>query len=85
MARFIFTEENYDDFYYGKGSTYPDVNGAVGILFEQASPRGYANEGANGVVRFPFTIRNQVTTTLSSIEATQALRVDLLNYQREFY
>ena len=31
-----FTEESFDDFYYGKGSTYPDVNGGVGILFEQA-------------------------------------------------
>ena len=85
IGSLYFTEENYDDFYYGKGSTYPDVNGAVGILFEQASSRGHANEGANGVVRFPFTIRNQVTTTLSSIEATQAMRVELLNYQRDFY
>jgi len=85
IGSLYFTEENYDDFYYGKGSTYPDVNGAVGILFEQASSRGHAQEGPNGVVRFPFTIRNQVTTTLSSIEAVQALRVDLLNYQREFY
>ncbi|ALW85824.1 zinc carboxypeptidase [Hymenobacter sedentarius] len=85
IGSLYFTEENYDDFYYGKGSTYPDVNGAVGILFEQASSRGHAQEGANGVVRFPFTIRNQVTTTLSSIEAMQALRVDLLNYQRDFY
>ncbi len=31
-----FTKEGYDDFYYGKGSTYPDINGGVGILFEQA-------------------------------------------------
>ncbi|WP_375436220.1 M14 family metallopeptidase [uncultured Hymenobacter sp.] len=85
MGSLYFTEENYDDFYYGKGSTYPDVNGAVGILFEQASSRGHAQESVNGVLRFPFTIRNQVATTLSSIEAVQALRVDLLNYQREFY
>ena len=85
IGSLYFTEENYDDFYYGKGSTYPDVNGAVGILFEQASSRGHAQESVNGVLRFPFTIRNQVTTTLSSIEAVQALRVDLLNYQRDFY
>ncbi|GAA3994810.1 M14 family metallopeptidase [Hymenobacter fastidiosus] len=85
LGSLYFTEENYDDFYYGKGSTYPDVNGAVGILFEQASSRGHAQESVNGIVRFPFTIRNQVATTLSSIEAVQALRVDLLNYQREFY
>ncbi|WP_241502252.1 M14 family metallopeptidase [Hymenobacter glacialis] len=85
IGSLYFTEENYDDFYYGKGSTYPDVNGAVGILFEQASSRGHAQESANGVLRFPFTIRNQMVTTLSSIEAMQALRVDMLNYQRDFY
>jgi hypothetical protein len=36
-----FIEENYDDFYYGKGSSYPDING-IGILFEQASKRACA-------------------------------------------
>ncbi|MBC6608232.1 zinc carboxypeptidase [Hymenobacter sp. BT188] len=85
IGSLYFTEEGYDDFYYGKGSTYPDVNGAVGILFEQASTRGHAQESVNGVLRFPFAIRNQVATTLSSIAAVQAMRVDLLTYQRDFY
>src|SRR5699024_8702895 len=40
--RLYYTEENYDDFYYGKGSTYPDINGGIGILFEQASSRSHA-------------------------------------------
>lgn len=80
-----FTEENYDDFYYGKGSTYPDIHGAVGILFEQASSRSHAQESVNGVLRFPFTIRNQFLTTLSSLEALQAMRLELLQYQRNFY
>lgn len=85
IGSLYFTKENYDDFYYGKGSTYPDVNGAVGILFEQASSRGHAQQTANGVLRFPFTIRNQFTTTLSTLEAARALRADLLNMQRSFY
>ena len=34
-----YTEESFDDFYVGKGSTYPDIQGSVGILFEQASSR----------------------------------------------
>jgi hypothetical protein len=80
-----FTKENYDDFYYGKGSTYPDVQGSIGILFEQASSRGHAQRTTNGVLTFPFTIRNQLTTSFSTIEAAQALRVELLNYQRDFY
>ena len=80
-----FTKENYDDFYYGKGSTYPDVQGSVGILFEQASSRGHAQKTTNGILTFPFTVRNQLTTSFSTIEAAQALRVEMLNYQRDFF
>ncbi|MFD2245775.1 M14 metallopeptidase family protein [Pontibacter ruber] len=85
IGSFYYTEESYDDFYYGKGSTYPDVNGAVGILFEQASSRGHAQESTNGVLSFPFTIRNQFTTTLSTLEAVQNMREELLAHQRDFY
>ncbi len=85
IGSLYFTKEGYDDFYYGKGSTYPDVNGAVGILFEQASSRGHSQETDNGLLTFPFTIRNQFTTALSTLEAAKNLRKDLLNYQREFY
>ncbi|MEJ8803941.1 M14 metallopeptidase family protein [Pontibacter sp. H249] len=85
IGSFYYTEESFDDFYYGKGSTYPDVHGAVGILFEQASSRGHAQESTNGVLSFPFTIRNQFTTTLSTLEAAQAMREELLTHQRDFY
>jgi hypothetical protein len=85
IGSLYFTKENYDDFYYGKGSTYPDVNGAIGILFEQASSRGHAQETINGVLRFPFTIRNQFVTMLSTIEGGNALRKEFLEWQREFY
>ena len=85
IGSLYFTKENYDDFYYGKGSTYPDVQGCIGILFEQASSRGHAQQTSNGILRFPFTIRNQFTTTLSTLEATVAMRKDLLNYQRDFF
>lgn len=85
IGSLYFTKENYDDFYYGKGSTYPDVNGAIGILFEQASSRGHAQQTSNGVLRFPFTIKNQFTTTLSTLEAAKNLRKELLDWQRDFY
>ena len=48
IGSLYFTKENYDDFYYGKGSTYPDINGCIGILFEQATSRGHAQETNNG-------------------------------------
>ena len=80
-----FTKEQYDDFYYGKGSTYPDIHGSIGILFEQASARGHLQESENGLLSFPFAIRNQVVTSLSTQKAGLALRKELLEYKREFY
>lgn len=85
IGSLYYTEEKYDDFYYGKGSTYPDANGAVGILFEQASSRGHAQETINGVLTFPFTIRNQFTVAISTLEAAKNMRVKLLSYQRDFF
>jgi hypothetical protein len=79
--RLYFTEESYDDFYYGKGSTYPDVHGAVGILFEQASPRGHVQESTTGEVSFPFAIQNQVTTSLSTFEGSLVNKAGLLAFQ----
>ncbi|GAB4334842.1 MAG: M14 family metallopeptidase [Flammeovirgaceae bacterium] len=80
-----YTQESFDDFYYGKGSTYPDIQGSIGILFEQASSRGHAQESEQGVVIFPFTIRNQLTTALSTLQAAFNMRKELLDYQRDFY
>jgi hypothetical protein len=85
IGSLYYTEESFDDFYYGKGSTYPDIQGAVGILFEQASSRGHVQETAGGLLSFPFTIRNQFTTALSTLEAVAALRTSLLDEQRNFY
>lgn len=85
IGSLYYTKEGYDDFYYGKGSTYPDAQGCVGILFEQASSRGHAQQTINGVLTFPFTIRNQFTTTLSTLAAARAMRTDLNRYQRDFY
>ena len=80
-----FTEESFDDFYYGKGSTYPDVNGGIGILFEQASSRGHIQETINGPLTFPFTIKNQLLTSLSTFKAAVENRKALLDYQAKFY
>ena len=85
LGSLYFTKERYDDFYMGKGSTYPDLNGAVGILFEQASVRGHLQENAHGERTFPFAIRNQVVTSLSTLDAVNQLRLELLTHQRNFY
>ena len=85
IGSLYYSEEDYDDFYYGKGSTFPDIHGGIGILFEQASSRGHAQESDNGVLTFPFTIKNQFTTALSTLKAGIALKKDLMTYQIDFY
>ena len=85
IGSLYYSKENYDDFYFGKGSTYPDVNGSIGILFEQASSRGHLQQSQNGVLTFPFTIKNQLTTTLSTLKAASSLREELLAYMNNFY
>ncbi len=83
--RLYFSREVFDDFYFGKGSTYPDLHGSIGILFEQASVRGHLRQTANGQKSFAFAIKNHFITSLSTIKASYELKEDLLNYQRNFY
>lgn len=85
IGSLYYTKASFDDYYYGKGSTYPDANGCIGILFEQASSRGHLQESSNGLLSFPFTIRNQFVTSLSTQEATATMREELINFKRDFY
>lgn len=85
IGSLYYTEESFDDYFYGKGSTFPDINGSIGILFEQASSRGHMQESENGILTFPFTIRNQFTTILSTLKAADSMREELLEYQHGFY
>lgn len=83
--RYYYTKESFDDFYFGKGSTYPDIHGGIGILFEQASSRGHLRETENGLLSFPFGIKNQFLTSLSTVRASVNLKDNLLEYQKEFF
>lgn len=85
IGSLYYSGESYDDFYIGKGSTYPDVNGCIGILFEQASSRGHLQESDNGLISFPFTIRNHVATALATHKGILEKREKILNFQRNFY
>lgn len=85
QGRLYFTKEAFDDFYAGKGSTYPDLQGAIGILFEQASSRGHAQDSINGVLEFPFTIQNQFITSLTSMYGAHANKRWFNDYQQRFY
>lgn len=79
-----FTEEAFDDFYAGKGSTYPDLHASIGILFEQASSRGHLQESINGDLDFPTTIKHQVMSSFSTLEGSLANASKLKAFQQEF-
>jgi hypothetical protein len=80
-----YAEETFDDYYFGKGSSYPDANGSIGILFEQAGFRGRIRETDNGVRTLAYGIRNQFMVSLSTLEAAMQLKGELLSFQKEFY
>jgi hypothetical protein len=85
IGSLYYTRESFDDFYVGKGSTYPDLMGVVGILFEQASSRGLESETVDGNLHYAFTVRKQFVASLSTLEGVVAIRQDLLRHQRDFY
>lgn len=85
IGSLYFTEEGYDDFYVGKGSSYPDLHGSIGILYEQAGVKGHLRETPGFLLSFPYAIRNQFTTSLSTMEAGVAMREKLLEHHRTFY
>jgi hypothetical protein len=80
-----FTEERFDDFYMGKGSTYPDLHGAIGILFEQGSTRALLAKNERYTRSFAETVANQIRTSLSSFRSLDNLHDDLLKHQQKFY
>ncbi len=80
-----FTRELFDDYYVGKGSTYPDLTGGIGILFEQGSARGHVQDTVYGKRTFTDAVANQVRTSISTLQAGHALTDELIDYQREFF
>jgi hypothetical protein len=80
-----FTEDTYDDFYYGKGSTYPDINGSIGILFEQPRINGPLFDRDSGLLTFSDAIQNHVRVSLSTLEGSHELSADLKKYQAGFF
>jgi len=85
IGSLYYSEEGFDDFYIGKGSSYPDIHGSVGILFEQAGVKGHLRETPGGMLSFPFAIKNHVTVSLSTLDAALKMKEKLLGSQRSFY
>ena len=80
-----FTKEVFDGTYPGYGSSYPDLQGGLGLLFEQASSRGHVQRTAYGQLTFPFTIRNQLVSGMATVRAAVENKEYLRKYQKDFF
>jgi len=84
-ARLYFHGESFDNFYVGKGSTFPLVNGGVGVLFEAGAARGREIETPNGLRTYRENIRKHFMTSIAIAQSAVDLRADYLQYQKSFY
>lgn len=85
IGSLYYSKESFDDFYYGKGSTFPDITGAVGILFEQASSRALKTTTTSGELNYAFTIKNHFNASLGTLEGLWKMKDAFLTHQRNFY
>ncbi len=85
IGSFYFSKEVFDGTYPGYGSSYPDLQGGLGLLFEQASSRGHKQTTDFGEITFPFTIRNQYTSSITTIKAAVENKALLRKYQQDFF
>ena len=80
-----YTEDFYDDFYYGKGSTYPDITGSIGILYEQPRVNGAVMNRKSGPLEFTEAIHNQVRASLSTLKGAYEMSDEFKQYQAGFF
>ena len=85
IGSLYFTKEVFDGTYPGYGSSYPDLQGGLGLLFEQASSRGHKQDRPSGEISFPFTIRNQFISSISTVKAAVNNKDYLKQYQQQFF
>ena len=85
IGSLYFTKEVFDNSYPGYGSTYPDIHGGLGLVFEQASSRGHVQRSTTKDVTFAFTIRNHVRTSIATVRAAIDNRELMLKHQQEFF
>ncbi|WP_405381394.1 M14 family metallopeptidase [Maribacter sp. LLG6340-A2] len=85
IGSLYFTKEVFDGTYPGYGSSYPDLQGGLGLLFEQASSRGHKQTTAFGEITFAFTIRNQYVSGITTVKTAVDNKGLMRKYQQKFF
>ena len=85
IGSMYFSKEAFDKTYPGYHSSYGDLMGGIGMLFEQASSRGHKQVTQFGEITFPFTIRNQYVSGMNTVKASVEMKDELMKYQQRFF
>ena len=85
IGSLYFSKEAFDKTYPGYHSSYGDLMGGIGMLFEQASSRGHKQVTQFGEITFPFTIRNQYVSGMNTVKASVEMKDELKEYQQRFF
>ena len=85
QKRLYFHGDSFDHFFLGKGSSFPLVNGGVGILHEASSARGIKIDTSNGIRTYRENIIKHFRTSIANSQGAVNNKIELLNYQKDFY
>jgi len=78
-----YTKESFDAFYPGYGVSYPSINGAVGMTYEEASSRGVSIERDDEtVLTFRESSWHQFTASMATLRIVAERREEKVN---DFY
>jgi len=74
-----FTHEVFDLFYPGYGDSWPTLNGAIGMTYEEAGTQGLAIERKDGtILTLRDAIRRHVASSLATVETAAERRKEIL-------
>lgn len=80
-----FTRETFDNFYPGYGDMWPQLNGAIAMTFEQASPRGLRFRRLDGSVHsYADAVRAHFVASLGTIETVATHKAALLRSYAQY-
>jgi hypothetical protein len=83
-----FNREVYDSFYPGYGESWPLFQGAIGMTFEQASPRGllWRRRSDGSLLAYRDAVHHHVVASLATLaraaEGRERLLRDFVDYRR---
>ena len=85
LGSLYWTKEIFDNISPIYGSTYPDIQGGVGVTFEVGSSRGLVQESNAGKVTFRSTILKHLHTGIATVRAAVNEKQKLFEYQKDFF